>query len=50
MRDIRFRALTNCNVMVHGFYVYDEHLKLHHIDTGVQPTKPTKPTLSNIVP
>jgi uncharacterized phage protein (TIGR01671 family) len=34
MRDIKFRALTNCNVMVYGFYVYDEHLKLHYIDTG----------------
>jgi len=34
MREIRFRALTNNNRMVHGYYLYDEHLDLHHINTG----------------
>ena len=34
MREIEFRALTNSKVEVKGYYVYDEHLKLHYIDTG----------------
>jgi uncharacterized phage protein (TIGR01671 family) len=33
-REIKFRALTNCGVEVYGYYVHDEHLKLHYIDTG----------------
>lgn len=34
MRNICFRALTNCNVVVSGYYVYDKDLDLHLIDTG----------------
>lgn len=34
MREIKFKALTNCKIEVKGYYVYDEHLNLHYINTG----------------
>ena len=33
MRDIKFRALTNNNLMVYGYYFYDENSRLHYIIT-----------------